>query len=65
MLTIKPNIPSGWKSFSVKREYRGARYFIEYVRTNKSAIFFNGNKIDGNRLPVLKEGERANVKVEF
>lgn len=64
-LTIKPNIPSGWKSFSVKREYRGARYFIEYVRTNKSAIFFNGNKIDGNRLPVLKEGERANVKVEF
>ncbi len=64
-LIVDPVLPSKWNECKVKRFFRGANYNIDIVRTGKKAVYFNGKQIDGNELPLLKEGESAEVRVEI
>jgi cellobiose phosphorylase len=67
-LIIDPCIPSDWKDFSVTRKFRGTTYKIKVNNQNKVSkgvkqILLDGNKLDGNILPVLKDGKTHNVEV--
>ena len=65
-LIIDPCIPEEWKEFKVKRLFRGTTYNILVIQTLKSNkqkkyISVDGEKIEGNILPLAKNKE---VKVE-
>ncbi|CUT01142.1 GH36-type glycosyl hydrolase domain-containing protein [Candidatus Chrysopegis kryptomonas] len=67
-LMIDPCVPSSWKSFSVSRLYRGARYEIEFynpdgVNKGVKEIWINGKRYQNHILPVFKKGEVCKVKV--
>jgi cellobiose phosphorylase len=67
-LIIDPCIPSDWKDFSVTRKFRGSTYKIKVNNQNKVSkgvkqILLDGIKLDGNILPVLKDGKTHNVEV--
>ncbi|MGR5286293.1 GH36-type glycosyl hydrolase domain-containing protein [Vibrio maritimus] len=61
-LIIDPCIPKAWPGFKVKRQFRGATYCIEvtnpeHVSKGVTKVLVNGELIDGNKIPVLAEGE--------
>ena len=61
-LRIDPCIPKEWKDYSVTRKFRGATYFIHISNPNEKckgvkSIKINGEKINGNIIPVQKPGE--------
>jgi len=61
-LLIDPCIPKEWDSFEMKRNFRGATYYIKVknpfrVSKGVQTIKVNGKKINGNLLPVQKNGE--------
>lgn len=65
-LIVDPCIPASWKGFTATRRFRGAMYDITVenpkgVEKGVCAIFVNGEKTDF--IPVLKEGEKAEVRV--
>ena len=65
-LLVDPCIPDEWKEFSVKRLFRGTTYSILVIQTSKSKkqkiyISVDGEKIEGNILPLSKNKE---IKVE-
>ena len=65
-LRIHPCIPSSWGGFRIKRKFRGALYDIKVINKNKSnkpIITINGALIENALLPLLSEGEKAQVKV--
>ncbi len=64
-LRIQPNIPKAWNEFFVDRKFRGALYHIEFYRKGTFAVYVNGEKLKGNLLPMVNNGERINVRVEF
>lgn len=60
-LVINPCIPKDWDGYKVKRVFRGANYEIEiknpgHVNVGVKSIVFNGEPIQGNRLPVMPAG---------
>ncbi|MBK7981732.1 MAG: N,N'-diacetylchitobiose phosphorylase [Ignavibacteriae bacterium] len=66
-LRIDPCIPSDWKEFEVKREWRGVVYNIKVLNPNGSekgvkAIKVDGNVIDG-LVPIYPKGSTVNVEV--
>jgi cellobiose phosphorylase len=59
-LLVNPVIPSVWKQFRIERVYRGTRYFItvlnpDGVETGVKEVTINGEKIEGNVLPIVNE----------
>ena len=61
-LRIDPCIPKEWKEYSVTRKFRGATYFIHISNPNEKckgvkSIKINGDRINGNIIPVQKPGE--------
>jgi len=61
-LKIEPCIPAGWKSFTVKRQFRGAEYKIRVVNEASvskgvKSITVNGLAIEGNVIPILEAGK--------
>ena len=67
-LRIEPCIPADWKTFSVKRKFRGAQYHIEVKNPNGkmkgvSKILINGVEIAGNVIPLFEAGKVINVEV--
>jgi len=61
-LRIDPCIPKEWKEYSVTRKFRGATYFIHISNPNEKckgvkSIKINGDRINGNMIPVQKPGE--------
>ena len=65
-LVIDPCVPADWKTFSVHREWRGAKYDITVENPNGvmkgvSSILVDGESAD--HVPVFKEGTSHNVKV--
>ncbi len=67
-LIIDPCIPSKWKSFKVKRVFRGATYDIN-VRNPKNvnrgikSLTVDGMKLEGNVAPVFKDKNVHKVEV--
>lgn len=61
-LIIDPCIPKEWPGFKVKRQFRGATYCIEVTNPERiskgvAKVLVNGELIEGNKIPVLAEGE--------
>lgn len=66
-LVIDPCIPSQWDSFKVKRDFRGVTYEIEaanpqHVCSGIESIRVDGERIEGNILPVFKDRKTHYVK---
>ncbi|MBD0401447.1 glycosyl transferase [Flammeovirga sp. EKP202] len=60
-LLINPCIPKEWKGYTVTRKFRGGTYNITIQNLNNvckgiAEIFVNGDKIEGNLIPILGKG---------
>ena len=67
-LLINPVIPKDWSGYKVSRKFRGATYQIEVknpagVSSGIKDILLNGEKLEGNLLPLCEEGSVNEVKV--
>jgi len=67
-LLIDPCIPKKWEGFKVSRKFRGYTLKIEvknpkHVSKGVAQITIDGNKIEGNLIPVLKQGKIYDVMV--
>jgi cellobiose phosphorylase len=59
-LIVNPCIPKEWQGFAVTRKYRGTEYRIEVsnpssVSKGIAELIVNGEKIEGNKIPIQKE----------
>ena len=69
-LKVEPCIPSNWKGYNVKRQFRGATYNIEVKNLSGSmkgikSLKVDGKLIDGNVIPIVPVGSTCNVEVEM
>mgnify|MGYP002661610133 CR=1 FL=1 len=67
-LRIDPCIPAEWKTFSVKRKFRGAQYHIEVKNPNGrmkgvASLTVDGKTIEGNIIPLMPAGGTYRVEV--
>ncbi|WP_430813684.1 GH36-type glycosyl hydrolase domain-containing protein [Carboxylicivirga sp. RSCT41] len=65
-LKIEPCVPADWKGFTVKRLFRGVEYDItvknpDGVSKGVATIEVNGEKIEGNVIPLLNDGSHKVV----
>lgn len=67
-LEVDPCVASDWKEFSIRRNFRGARYDIqisnpEGVENGVREITVDSKKIDGKILPVFSDNKTHSIKV--
>ncbi|MFW6278947.1 MAG: GH36-type glycosyl hydrolase domain-containing protein [Bacillota bacterium] len=67
-LLIDPAIPEEWDGFFYQRKFRGAIYNIEvqneaHVSQGVEEIYFDGEKIEGQKLPVVDDDREHDVQV--
>ncbi|MDZ7369534.1 MAG: glycosyl transferase, partial [candidate division KSB1 bacterium] len=67
-LLIDPCIPKHWKEFKAQRRFRGKLYFITVENPNGvnkgiRELWVDGQKIDGNLIPLDMGGDQVNVRV--
>jgi cellobiose phosphorylase len=67
-LWINPVIPSAWDGYTVTRKFRGATYLIEvanpdHVSSGVKVLELNGEKLEGNLVPICMEGSVNQVRV--
>ena len=67
-LLVDPKIPNGWKSFRVRRPFRGAFYEIDVSNPNGKnggvkSLEIDGEHISGNIIPPREEGRTHQVHV--
>jgi cellobiose phosphorylase len=67
-LKIDPCIPGSWEEFTIERLFRGTRYRIhihnpKHVKKGVASVKVNGEPIEGNVIPLFKEGEEVKVEV--
>ena len=67
-LKVDPCIPKDWSGFEIVRKFRDAVYNIKVINPNNVSkgiisLKLNGNKIDGNEIPVMPPNSVNNVEV--
>jgi cellobiose phosphorylase len=67
-LIIDPCIPKSWKEYTVQRKFRGADFTIVVknpygVCRGIRQLLLNGERIEGNAIPVQKKGTQHQVEV--
>lgn len=66
-LSVNPCIPTSWKGFKVKREFRGAIYNIEVKNSGASKgvkkLVVDGKEVAGNIIPIFPAGTTHAVEV--
>ncbi|MGL1887155.1 MAG: hypothetical protein OCD76_11645 [Reichenbachiella sp.] len=67
-LNVDPCIPTDWKGYKVNRKFRGAQYEININNTagvskGVKEIILNGEKLEGNTIPVQAKGSVNKVEV--
>jgi len=65
---VDPCIPPKWDGFRVKRRFRKATYIIEvenkaHVAKGIKTLLVDGEKIEGNVVPVYDDGNEHTVRV--
>jgi cellobiose phosphorylase len=65
---LDPCIPKGWDGYQVTRLFRGAKYRIsvknpKHVSRGVSELKVNGQKVEGQLLPLAERGTEVNVEV--
>ncbi len=63
-LKINPRVPEDWTEYSVTKQYRGTMYNISFTRSDDKGIFLDGERIDGDTLPISNEAS-VEVLVKF
>jgi cellobiose phosphorylase len=66
-LIINPCIPKNWDGFTIQRKFRGTSFNIKvmnpfHVSKGIKELWVDGEKMDGNKIPVQKKSS-CNVKV--
>ena len=66
-LKVDPCLPDFWKSCSIERDFRGARYHVEIanpkgLQKGKVELVVDGRPIDGNIVPFFTDSNIHNVK---
>ena len=64
-LIISPCLPSNWDEVEVVRIYQGVKYNIKLIRSNKNEIELDGQIIEGNIVPLVKDEKVHEVKCYF
>lgn len=64
-IRIIPNAPSDWTEYSITRKYRNATYKINFKKTGTFSLTVNGEKTEGNLIPVFAPGTITNVEVTY
>jgi cellobiose phosphorylase len=69
-LAIDPCVPREWPSFSVRREFRGASYEIEFVNPRSVGrgvrkMLVDDQQVAGNVIPLAPSGSSVRVRVEL
>ena len=64
-LKIEPCLPKNWDKVKIKRIFRDNEYNIEFQRSDKDVIVFDGKELKCNILPTGKKGEKHNVMVYY
>jgi len=67
-LRIHPVIPTAWEGYVVHRKFRGAAYRIEvsnpaHVSSGVKELLLNGNRLEGNLVPLCAQGSVNEVRV--
>jgi cellobiose phosphorylase len=67
-LVVNPCIPPTWKSFTVRRVFRGATYLISVKNPNAvekgvAKMTVDGREVKGNKVPVFKDAKEHAVEV--
>jgi len=67
-LRIDPVVPAAWDGYVVRRKFRGATYRIEvtnpdHISCGVKELSINGEKLDGNLVPICPGGSVNNVSV--
>lgn len=66
-LMVDPAIPTSWNGYKVTREFRGDVYEItiknpNHVSTGVSRLTVDGKEVEGNVIPVFKDGKHHTVE---
>ena len=64
-LKLEPCLPSHWDNIKVTRKFRGATYCVNICRAEEKGIFLNGEKIEGNILPIFEAGTTVTCQVNI
>ncbi len=69
-LEISPCIPKKWRQYVIQRKFRGADYEItiqnpDGVNRGVKSLIVNGNKVEGNIIPVQPKGTVNRVEVKL
>ena len=64
-LKLQPCFPKEWEKVRVKRLFRDNEYDIEFIKSDKNEIVFDGKTILGNVLPICEKGSKHKVSVLF
>lgn len=64
-LSIKPCMPSEINEFRLIRRYRGVTYEITARRGKNVGVYVNGNKCDGDVLPLTEKGKIVKAEVIY
>ena len=64
---VDPKVPNGWKTFKVKRPFRGAVYEIEVLNPNGmnsgvTSLEIDGKVITGDVIPPHADGRTHQVR---
>jgi cellobiose phosphorylase len=67
-LRVAPSVSRTWRTFSMRRHFRGSEYWIEFsnpegVETGVARIEVDGVRIEGTLIPAFPAGERHDVRV--
>ena len=67
-LLIDPCIPASWKEYTVVRHFRGAEYRIKIVNPDGhmkgvKTIYLDGEKLNGQLVPIMPAGKTYQVEV--
>ena len=60
-LCVKPCLPARFDNVCIKRMYRGATYDITIKRDGEKGLWVDGNRVDGDVVPIAPEGKTVSV----
>ncbi len=66
VLKMKPCIPDSWDEYSIRYKYGDSVYNIKVINKKskeKREMFLNGEKIDGEEIPLQNDGKVNNVEI--
>ena len=60
-LRLQPCLPTSWNGASISRIFRGVKYSIQFVPSEKEQLVVDGKEMAGNLVPLFNEGSEHTV----